>query len=896
MNQENCAVVLETLRKAASQDAEQLKPAEQQLKCWETEKWFYSALLSIFSDHSVEVNVRWLAVLYIKNGIERYWRKTATNAISEEEKKVLRQKMISNFHEPLALQLAVLVSKVARFDCPTEWPELVPTLLQVVRNPDDLPQQRSLLVLHHVTKSLASKRLAGDRRVFQELASNIFGFILQLWTSQTEAFLNQMANNQNNVGITLEKSYLCLKVLRKLVVHGFKEPARVPEATMFLTLVFQWMKPMLECRKTLKCVNPNLRIICEKYVVLFTKVLHDVLELHPFSYIPFIKPSLETAVSLCFTEAGEGLLFERFIVQSLNLIKAIVSCAEYCPSKIPDDVQDPATMEAAQIKMAFFTYSTVTEMCRRLVLHYFLLTEEELATWDNDPEGFASDGGGEAWKFCLRQCSEVLFLTIFHEFRETLVPLLLEMVQGIQPAEGSISFQAMLNRDAVYTAVGLAAFDLHDELDFDNWFLHVLIPELKVSEPRYRIVRRRVAWLIGQWYLESYVSLLYKLLQQVTECDTKVVNGLGAQSERLHPFLLPVVAFGVDVRQSPHVYLLEDCLDLWWALLANTRSTSVELLQLAQYLFPLFELGSENMKMCLQVVQAYILLFPKEFLQTYGDRLLKATTDLVNDLNREGMLFVMRMVELVIRVFPEQGPQLFYPLLVYALEECLEGEKASMLTSVCLSIISRVILHCKSCFTKLLQEEAQGKGCDAEEVFGNLLDKWIEKMPLVNPIEREKLLALTLTSILTSNSNAVYERICGILLAIVEVLNDVTKCDNLGAQVDSLVMVDSEPTPPNEEESEHDRRKIELSRQDPVHTVALRDYLCSQMRSLRESLGEHNFEELMGQVDVETMQQLKTYLEGGTQPNGGSAAHPTIFTSGNQDSTTTHHNQNTHPT
>lgn len=37
---------------------------------------------------------------------------------------------------------------------------------------------------------------------------------------------------------------------------------------------------------------------------------------------------------------------------------------------------------------------------------------------------------------------------------------------------------------AVYTAVGLAAFDLHDELDFDNWFLHVLIPELKVSEPR----------------------------------------------------------------------------------------------------------------------------------------------------------------------------------------------------------------------------------------------------------------------------------------------------------------------------------------------------------------------------------------------------------------------------
>lgn len=105
----------------------------------------------------------------------------------------------------------------------------------------------------------------------------------------------------------------------------------------------------------------------------------------------------------------------------------------------------------------------------------------------------------------------------------------------------------------------------------------------------------------------------------------------------------------------------------------------------------------------------------------------------------------------------------------------------------------------------------------------------------------------------------------------------------------SLVMVDNEPVPPNEEESEHDRRKIELSRQDPVHTVGLRDYLCSQMRTLRESLGEHNFEELMGQVDVETMQQLKTYLDGGNssqQLNGaglfsGDPGRPTLHTPSN---------------
>lgn len=41
--------------------------------------------------------------------------------------------------------------------------------------------------------------------------------------------------------------------------------------------------------------------------------------------------------------------------------------------------------------MAFFTYPTLTEICRRLVSHYFLLTEEELTMWEEDPEGFSKN-------------------------------------------------------------------------------------------------------------------------------------------------------------------------------------------------------------------------------------------------------------------------------------------------------------------------------------------------------------------------------------------------------------------------------------------------------------------------------------------------------------------------
>ncbi|KAI8434482.1 hypothetical protein MSG28_012497 [Choristoneura fumiferana] len=167
------ALVLDTLNRATSQDAEVLKPAEKKLQEWEIEPGFYSVLLDVLSNHSININVRWLAVMCFKNGVDRYWRRNAPNAISEEEKVKLREGLLTTniLSEPvaqIATQQAVLISKIARFDCPGNWPSLVPELLGALKAPQPLVQHRSLLIFHHIVKALASKRLAGDRRTFQE--------------------------------------------------------------------------------------------------------------------------------------------------------------------------------------------------------------------------------------------------------------------------------------------------------------------------------------------------------------------------------------------------------------------------------------------------------------------------------------------------------------------------------------------------------------------------------------------------------------------------------------------------------------------------------------------------------------------------------------------------------
>ncbi|KAG2466593.1 IPO11 protein, partial [Polypterus senegalus] len=96
------------------------------------------------------------------------------SAISEEEKNSLRAGLITNFNEPvnqIATQIAVLIAKVARLDCPRQWPELIPILIESVKVQDDLQQHRALLTFYHVTKTLSSKRLSADKKLFQDLGT-----------------------------------------------------------------------------------------------------------------------------------------------------------------------------------------------------------------------------------------------------------------------------------------------------------------------------------------------------------------------------------------------------------------------------------------------------------------------------------------------------------------------------------------------------------------------------------------------------------------------------------------------------------------------------------------------------------------------------------------------------
>lgn len=80
--------------------------------------------------------------------------------------------------------------------------------------------------------------------------------------------------------------------------------------------------------------NDGLVGLCEKCIVVHCKVLRDLLDQHPFSFVPFIRLTLDFVLHYLFQAENQVLIFDAFVVQCLNLVKGIVLCAEYKPAKV----------------------------------------------------------------------------------------------------------------------------------------------------------------------------------------------------------------------------------------------------------------------------------------------------------------------------------------------------------------------------------------------------------------------------------------------------------------------------------------------------------------------------------------------------------------------------------
>lgn len=260
--------------------------------------------------------------------------------------------------------------------------------------------------------------------------------MLNLWDVFTTLYFQSVRNNQStDTSISLvEKALLSLRILRKLTIYGFAKPHLSDRVLMFLKSIFVRLKESLECRLQVKlATQARLTELTEKFILKQMKILNEFVEQHPVSFVEFIPCALEFSFHYVFNE-GANMIFEnneisfqRFAIHCINLMKGILCSTAYQKSATiasdalgnaitprNSDGTSVAHPEIAMCAMAarkeFFTPIRLNYICEKVIMHYFQLTPQDLETWDEDPETFAAEDGGDSWKYSLRVNWSVFFV------------------------------------------------------------------------------------------------------------------------------------------------------------------------------------------------------------------------------------------------------------------------------------------------------------------------------------------------------------------------------------------------------------------------------------------------------------------------------------------------------
>ena len=69
--------LVQVLAAGTSDNPQSVRQAEKELEAWQGVSGYHAALQDVYLNEDLPYNVRYLAILTLKNGVNRYWRKSS---------------------------------------------------------------------------------------------------------------------------------------------------------------------------------------------------------------------------------------------------------------------------------------------------------------------------------------------------------------------------------------------------------------------------------------------------------------------------------------------------------------------------------------------------------------------------------------------------------------------------------------------------------------------------------------------------------------------------------------------------------------------------------------------------------------------------------------------------
>lgn len=291
------SILLHVLKGATSTDPQQIQTSTKQLQTWETQKHYFVHLQSAFTDRRLPLEIRYLAIIQLKNGIDKYWRKTATNAVDVEDKNVIRSRLlesgINEGDQRLALQNALVIAKVVRYEFPTTWPDVISQITQILlqsstgeSNP--LHLVRGLLIAKHIVKELARGRLRSTKASLQSIAPNLLQVVGTIYFNGMQNVLVGLRSGEiedHYLQLSLDQTLLAIKVVRRLAVVGYEFPNRASEVHQLSDNLSNNLQELLHLNYgSPTAPSHNIHQLLDRHLVQIAKFHLEMAQMHPIAF------------------------------------------------------------------------------------------------------------------------------------------------------------------------------------------------------------------------------------------------------------------------------------------------------------------------------------------------------------------------------------------------------------------------------------------------------------------------------------------------------------------------------------------------------------------------------------------------------------------------------------
>lgn len=273
-----------------------------------------------------------------------------------------------------------------------------------------------------------------------------------------------------------------------------------------------------------------------------------------------------------------------------------------------------------------------------------------------------------------------------------------------------------------------------------------------------------------------------------------------ADSRTFHVSFLPIIQSAIEPNSDTQVYLLEDAMDLWASILAQTPSspepTPPELLNLLPYLLPLFHMDNETLRKAIEITEAYLLLAPAAVLaDNFRPGLLQALAELQGTLKPEASGVMTHLVQCIVRgaegVGAEQAIKVLTGDLISTgfLAKILEGLHGAwthhqshgpyrelpsravdgVVETDYFTVLARIGLASPAVLVEALSSIG---GTEPEKTIDWLLEEWFSHIENIGDLPNKKLMTLVLTRFLETGQPWILGRLQNLFVVWTDVLGE----------------------------------------------------------------------------------------------------------------------------